>query len=67
MEIETMLRAYMPESEGMQAELAEAMRYSVFTGGKRIRPRLMLLAWEMYGGQGENPAPFMAAMEMLHT
>ena len=67
MDFEEILARNLPEPQGMQAALAQAMRYSVFTGGKRIRPRLMQAAFAMFGGQGQELAPFLSAMEMLHT
>lgn len=61
------LEKYLPPAEGEQKLLADAMRYSVLNGGKRIRPRLLLLAFEMFDGTGPDPEPFMAAIEMLHA
>lgn len=45
----------------------EAMRYSVFAGGKRLRPVLLLSACEAVGGNIEDALPFACAMEMIHT
>ena len=48
--------------------LIEAMNYSLLTGGKRIRPVLMLETWKIFGGIDEDLiAPFVAAIEMIHT
>ncbi len=47
--------------------LYEAMGYSVFAGGKRLRPVLMLSACEAVGGKAEDAIPFACAMEMIHT
>ena len=47
--------------------LYEAMRYSVFAGGKRIRPVLMLSVCEALGGKAEDAMAFACALEMLHT
>ncbi len=47
--------------------LYEAMGYSVFAGGKRLRPVLMLSACEAVGGKEEDALPFACAMEMIHT
>ncbi len=47
--------------------LNKAMRYSVFAGGKRLRPVLMIAACEAFGGKGEDVLPFACAMEMIHT
>jgi geranylgeranyl diphosphate synthase type II len=43
------------------------MRYSVFAGGKRVRPILMLAACEAAGGNIEEAMPAACAMEMIHT
>lgn len=45
----------------------EAMGYSVFAGGKRLRPVLMLSACEAEGGSEEDILPFACALEMIHT
>ncbi len=50
-----------------QKTVMEAMEYSLFAGGKRLRPMLMLETYRMFGGKGEVIEPFMAAIEMLHT
>ena len=44
-----------------------AMNYSVLAGGKRLRPMLMREAYAMFGGSGSEIAPFLAAIEMIHT
>lgn len=50
-----------------ERELYFAMRYSLFAGGKRLRPALFLAALEAYGRQREAFLPFAAALEMIHT
>lgn len=47
--------------------LRDAMRYSLLNGGKRLRGCMLLAAWDMAGGQGEDPLPFAAALEMIHA
>lgn len=47
--------------------LAEAMRYSLLAGGKRLRPVMLLAAYEAAGGDAEAALPFAAAIEMIHT
>ncbi len=44
-----------------------AQRHSLFAGGKRIRPTLVLEFCRLYGGCDEAALPFAAAVEMLHT
>lgn len=45
----------------------KAMRYSVFAGGKRLRPILCLAAAEICGGDSKNTLPTACALEVLHT
>src|SRR5207245_10304979 len=45
----------------------EAMRYSIFAGGKRLRPVLVLAAAECCGAKPEAVLPTAAAMELIHT
>lgn len=66
-EVDELLERYLPEEEGYQRLLHEAVNYSVRAGGKRIRPILMREMYRLFGGQGEEIEPFMAAMEMMHT
>ncbi len=56
------------EFESMPFELlAESMRYSLFAGGKRVRPLLCLAACEVLDGKPEAAMPFACALEMIHT
>ncbi len=65
--IEGVLQSYLPEKEGMQHIITEAMEYSVMAGGKRLRPMLMKEVYQMFGGVGQEIECFMAAIEMIHT
>ena len=47
--------------------LTEAMRYSIFAGGKRVRPVLTMLACEFCGKSPERALPFACALEIIHT
>jgi geranylgeranyl diphosphate synthase, type II len=47
--------------------LHEAMKYSIFAGGKRIRPILVLASYEACGGDAEDIIPQAAALELIHT
>ena len=51
----------------LNAGLAEAMRYSLLAGGKRIRPLLVLEFCRIAGGNVEKVLPVACAVEMLHT
>ncbi len=57
-----------PEGEG-PPRLREAMRYSLFAGGKRLRPVLLLEAYALHGGAnpGDEALPLACALEMIHT
>lgn len=48
-------------------KIYEAMRYSVFAGGKRLRPILAIMSCEMLGGNKEEIIDFACALEMIHT
>ena len=65
--IEKLLVKYLPKAEGYQSQIMEAMEYSVMAGGKRLRPMLMQETYRLFGGEGKEIEPFMAAMEMIHT
>lgn len=65
---EEVVKSFLPaEDDCPQREIMEAMNYSVLAGGKRLRPLLMYETFRLFGGEGEEIRPFMAAMEMIHT
>ena len=65
--VETTLNDILPP-EDMKPELIhKAMRYSVFAGGKRLRPILLMASAEAIGGTGSHVLPAACAMEMIHT
>lgn len=66
-QVNEVIRRYLPEESGHQKRLLEAMNYSMLSGGKRLRPLLMLKTYEMFGGTSPVIEPFMAAIEMIHT
>ena len=66
-QIEEILKAYLPKVEGYQGMIMEAMQYSMLAGGKRLRPMLMQETYRLFGGTGRVIEPFMAAIEMIHT
>jgi geranylgeranyl pyrophosphate synthase len=59
-------RALPPESAWPET-IHRAVRYSLFAGGKRIRPVLVLAAGEAVGGAREDLMPLACAVEMVHT
>ncbi|MBR1584356.1 MAG: polyprenyl synthetase family protein [Clostridia bacterium] len=52
---------------GVPDALRDAMRYSLLSGGKRLRGCLLLAACEMAGGDAKAALPFAAAVEMIHA
>lgn len=58
---------FLPDVEGQQKTIFEAMEYGVTAGGKRLRPILMNETFQLFGGKGDVIEPFMAAIEMIHT
>lgn len=66
-EVEAVIEQYLPEETGHQKTIFQAMNYSVRAGGKRLRPMLMEETYRLFGGQGQEIEPFMAAIEMIHT
>ena len=68
LKIDEALTGYFKVREGaLNAGLAEAMRYSLLAGGKRIRPLLVLEFCRIAGGDVEKALPVACAIEMLHT
>jgi geranylgeranyl diphosphate synthase, type II len=65
--IDAALNSYLPKETELPHSLHKAMRYSVFAGGKRVRPILMLAACQAVGGDTEAAIPAACAMEMIHT
>lgn len=61
------LDAYLATWERAPAALAEAIRYSLFAGGKRLRPALALGAAELVSGHDAVALPAACALEMIHT
>ncbi len=65
--IERALDRYLPKANTKPATLHRAMRYSLFAGGKRLRPILCLAAAEACGGKIGNALPLACALECIHT
>ena len=65
--VDAALDRYLPREDELPVSLHKAMRYSVFAGGKRVRPILMLAASETVGGSVNQALPAACAMEMIHT
>ncbi len=58
------LLKYFPKSI---TPLEESIRYSVLSGGKRLRPILMIASTEAFAGKDETVLPIACALEMIHT
>ena len=65
--IDAALDRFLPKETELPHSIHKAMRYSVFAGGKRVRPILMLAACRAVGGDPECALPAACAMEMIHT
>jgi geranylgeranyl diphosphate synthase, type II len=65
--IDRALDAYLPKANTKPATLHRAMRYSLFAGGKRLRPILCLAAAEACRGNINDALPLACALECIHT
>lgn len=64
--IEQAMPAFLPTS-GVPALLRESMEYSLYAGGKRLRPILILATLESFGQDPKRGLPVACAIEMIHT
>ena len=64
---EEALEQYVASWNGIPDALREAMRYSLFAGGKRLRPTLVLGAADIIRGDDAVALPAACAVEMIHT
>ena len=65
--LEAALDAALPAETAWPATIHRAVRYSLFAGGKRIRPLLVLATAEAVGGAAADVLPLACAVEMIHT
>lgn len=65
--VEEALESYLPDEDSSPQELHTAVHYSVFAGGKRLRPILCLAASESCGGDIATAMPSACALELIHT
>lgn len=65
--VDRALDAYLPGAEVYPPKIHEAMRYSVFAGGKRIRPLLMFLSAALFTKGWQRAIPAACALELIHT
>ena len=66
-EVDDALDRFLPKASTPPATIHKAMRYSLFAGGKRLRPVLCLAAAEACGGQISAALPLACALECIHT
>ncbi len=52
---------------GYQEIIFDSIKYSLFTGGKRVRPILLIESYRIFSDEYENAIPFSLAIEMIHT
>lgn len=65
--VDRALRGIFPPPEGLSADIVDAMTYSLFAGGKRLRPILCIAGAETVGGSGAAVLPVACALECIHT
>lgn len=65
--VDAALDAYVPPAAQFPPRLHEAIRYSLFCGGKRLRPILTLAGAEAVCGDPEHVLPLACAVECIHT
>ena len=62
--VDGQLKSYLAESD---SAFFQAIRYAVFSGGKRYRPLLTLAAADYFGVEEEKALPFACAIELIHN
>ncbi|MBN8246879.1 MAG: polyprenyl synthetase family protein [Verrucomicrobia bacterium] len=65
--VDRALDRFLPRASARPATIHAAMRYSLFAGGKRMRPALLLAAAEACGGAEAEAMPLACAVECIHT
>jgi len=65
--IDRALERWVPGEHEFPPQIHQAMRYSLFAGGKRIRPILTLAATEAVGGRAVEALPLACSLELIHT
>lgn len=65
--VEKAMEEYLPGEEHFPEIIFQSVRYSIFAGGKRLRPILCLAAAEAVGGDAAALLPVACALEMIHT
>lgn len=65
--VDAALNSFLPKATARPKTVHQAMRYSIFAGGKRLRPILTLAAAEACGGEEKKALPPACSVEVLHT
>jgi len=65
--VDQYLGLILPQRKDNLKTFSASLRYAVFSGGKRIRPILLLHAYRLCGGKGNKALPAAAACELIHT
>jgi len=65
--VEQALQKCMPEPTGLAGKVIRSMHYSLFAGGKRIRPILCIAGAEAVGGSADDILPVACAIELIHS
>ncbi len=66
-DIDTKMREILLSKDGIADPLREAMEYSLYAGGKRVRPVLLMEAARAVGGDPGSVLDYAAAIEFIHT
>jgi len=65
--VDAALNRFLPKATTRPKTIHQAMRYSIFAGGKRLRPVICLASAEVVGGKIDNALPLACALECIHT
>jgi len=65
--VDKALKEFMPEPSGLAGDVIRAMNYTLFAGGKRIRPVLCIAGSEAVGGSADDVVPVACAIELIHA
>jgi geranylgeranyl diphosphate synthase type II len=65
--VDKALEKLVPPAKTFPASVHEAMRYSLFAGGKRVRPILAIAAAEALGAKTTDLLPLAGTLELIHT
>ncbi|MFH1350501.1 MAG: polyprenyl synthetase family protein [Pseudomonadota bacterium] len=65
--VDEALKGFFGEPKGPAADVIRAMKYSLFAGGKRLRPILCLAGAQAVGGEDRQVLPVACALELIHT